>query len=107
MGVYEKASNLLYGPASVLLLITGIWLVIETTYDWSNAFVSIGFAAVIAGGALGGVVFAPTVRGLKAAHEAGDEKALSALYGRWMAFGLLDIAIVTFAIASMVWKLGA
>ena len=107
MGVYEKASSILFGPATVLLLITGIWLVIETAYDWENAFVGIGFAAVIAGGALGGVVFAPTVRKLKAAHEAGDEGALSALYSRYMMYGLLDLAIVAFAIFSMVWKLGA
>jgi uncharacterized membrane protein len=108
MGVYEKTSNMIYAPAAVLLLVTGVWLVIDSSFwDWDQAFVSIGFAAVIAGVALGVLVFAPAVRKLRAAHEASDDAALPALYSRFMAFAALDLAIVTFAIIAMVWKMGA
>lgn len=107
MGVYEKASNVIYAPASVLLLVTGAWLVVDSSlWDWDQAFIVIGVAAVIAGIALGILAFAPAARKLRTAHEAGDDAALATLYSRFAAVGVLDLAIVTFAIAAMVWKMG-
>ncbi len=54
----EKASGPLYGTSTAVILVTAAILVlISDTYEFSSLFVTIGFAVIIIGGALAGLVF--------------------------------------------------
>ncbi len=104
-----KLGRILYMPVGVLLLASGVGLVLtsEGVYEFSDLFVSIGFAVIIIGAVLGAAVFAPG--GFKAAEafERGDETTGRATTRRLSAFGALDTLLVLFAIIVMILRLGS
>ena len=95
-----------FPPAAIVILVTGILLVLETDWAFEDSFVVIGIAAVIAGALLGAKVFDPIAKAAVAAHTEADKAAVRKAYHRFSRFGLLDIAILVFAIVAMVTKLG-
>lgn len=98
----------LYTPASVLVLLTGIGLVLASdTYGFGAVFVIIGFLMVVAGTVLGTTVFGPQGRRAAALRDAGEEAGAVAVERRLAGFGMLDTLLLAFTIATMVWKLGA
>jgi hypothetical protein len=107
MSVFEAMGRMYFPPAAVIMLITGVWLVIDSSvYAFEDPFVVIGTVAVIAGAFLGIRIFGPITQQIQQAHGAQDESTLSRAYKRFMGFGLLDITILAFAVVSMVTKLG-
>lgn len=99
--------RVLYMPASILILATGVGLVLESSlYDFSHAFVSIGFAAVIISAVMAMVVFAKGGEQASAAFNGGDEAVGHVAVNRMIRFGMLDTAILLFAIVAMVGKWG-
>lgn len=98
--------TLLYTPAAILLLLTGIWMVLDGPYTFGDTFVEIGIAVVIVGALLGMLVFGPQGRRAAEAVEAGDQTAGS-LQRRLTAFGVLDTLLILLAITVMVLRLGA
>ena len=105
---YEGMGRFVFNIAAILVLVSGIWLVIDSeVYEFSNAFVSIGFLAVIAGALLGIFVFAPLGRRGEAAFAEGNEAEVKAVFDRFRAFGSLDLLILVFAVVAMVYKWGA
>lgn len=97
----------IYNPAFVVLLITGIELVRSLNYSYGDLFVLVGIGVVIVGGALGGMVFAPSGRSLADAIEAGDDGAAQRLASKIRTFGILDTVLVLFTIYAMVASLGS
>jgi hypothetical protein len=96
-----------YGPAGFLVLVTGVWLVLDSTlYGFGDAFVGIGITVVLIGIILGITVFGP--RGARAAQafaegdDAGGRKIVAGIAG----FGVLDTLLVLLAITAMVGKWG-
>jgi hypothetical protein len=102
-----RMGQVLYTPAAVVILITGIWLVVDSAvYDFEQAFVVIGFAMVIVGAVLGAMVFGPVGRRAADLHEAGESGAVAAVEQRLLSFGLLDTALLVVTVAAMVGKWG-
>lgn len=100
-----RLARVLYNAAGVVILVTGIALVIDS-YSFASTFVSIGFAAVIIGAALGITVFAPKNRALVQAIRSGDTAEESNLRALIVRFAYLDTAIVIVTVFVMVWKVG-
>ncbi len=99
--------RILYMPASIVILATGIALVLDSdAYEFSHAFVSIGFAAVIIAAVMGMVVFAKGGEQASAGFNSGDDAAGHAAVKRMMPWGVLDTAILLLAIVAMVAKWG-
>lgn len=96
-----------YSVAGVVVLLTGIFMVLDDRAEFSDAFVSIGFAAVIVGIVLGVAVFGPGSRKIAAAIESGDTATEKALDARLGMFGVLDTLIVLVTIVAMIFKWGA
>lgn len=97
----------LYMPAGILVLLTGVWLVLDSgVYGFGSVFVGIGMTVVLIGIILGITVFGP--RGARAAQAfaEGDDAGGRALVARVTAFGALDTALVLLAITAMVSKWG-
>lgn len=103
----EKLARLLYIPAGVTVLITGILLVLNSEiYGFGLAFVGIGFAAVVIGAVLGSVVFGPKSLQIAQAIESGYLTAANEVRQVAGRFGALDTLIIVFTIFAMVSKLG-
>lgn len=105
----EKSSGPLYGTASALILITGIILIVTSDgiYRFSSLFVTIGFAVLILGGALAGLVFNRKTRQMIGMYDAGQDAQVAAIYRTLGTWGILDSLLVAFAILAMVSKWGA
>ncbi len=105
---YSKMGRMFFPAAGVVVLLSGILLVVDSSlYDFENAFVAIGIAVFIIGAFLGARVFEPIAAGIRSAHQARDEKALSAGYAKFRRMGALDLALLVFAVYAMVTKLGS
>lgn len=79
----EKVATFLFMPAALVVLGAGVWLVVEVdAFEFEQAWISIGFAAVLLAGAMGPLFFKPTIARGIAAMEAGDGPAAGALMRR-------------------------
>jgi hypothetical protein len=106
--VAARLSTRLYMPVGILLVLTGIWMVLDSeVFSFASVFVSIGFVVIVIGALLGKFVFEPGSEQAAQAFEAGDQSAIKAAVGRVAAFGTVDTLLVLFAITAMVIKLGA
>ena len=61
----ERLGKALFGPASLLVLATGIWLVLEGNWGFDQVFVVGGLVGVSASIAVGAVFIGPTVKRLE------------------------------------------
>lgn len=107
MAAYERMGLVLFNPAGILVLLTGVVLVIDGPWEFENAFVVIGVAVVVIGAVLGARVFSPLSREAQVAHAGGDVARLDRIYARFRTFGALDTSLIVLAIIAMVLKLGA
>ena len=97
----------IYTPAAIVILATGIGLVLDSAlYEFSNAFVSIGFFVVIVGAALGMAVFAKGGKRSAAAFAAGDDDSGRAEAMRLMPWTILDSSLLLVAVIAMVNRWG-
>ena len=104
----EKGSGPIYGTASGLIILTGVYLVLSNdAFSFGSAFVGIGIAVVIIGGALAGLVFNRKTRQAVALYESGDDARATPVYKSMTPWAILDTALVAFAVYAMVAKLGA
>ena len=102
-----RLGQILYTPAAVIVLITGVLLVTGSeAYGFGSTFVSIGFLTVIVGAGLGMAVYGPRSRAASAALENGDSSGAAAAITRMRQAGLLELGLLAITIASMVWKWG-
>lgn len=102
-----RLGQILYTPAAVVVLITGVLLVTgNEAYGFGSTFVSIGFLTVIVGAGLGMAVYGPRSRAASEALESGDSGGAAAAIARIRQVGLLELGLLAITIASMVWKWG-
>lgn len=96
-------ARIYYSLAAVLVLVTGVVLVVDSeNTEFSDAFVSIGFLAVILGLVLGIFVFGPGTRQIVAAIDDGDEAAEHAGNSRLAVNGIVSSLVLVVTIVAMV-----
>ncbi|HEY5652202.1 MAG TPA: hypothetical protein VIW46_12190 [Acidimicrobiia bacterium] len=105
---WVKLGQILFTPAAVVVLITGVLLVTGSeVYGFGSGFVSIGFLAVIVGAAMGMIVYGPRGRAAATALDDGDSSAASTAIARLRQGGALEVVLLAITIGSMVGKWGA
>jgi hypothetical protein len=98
-------SKRLYMPASILLLITGIVMVIQNdAYAFESPFVVIGFGMIVVGALLGIFVFDPTSSEAADAVESGEQSRVKAATTRLATFGTIDTLLLLLTITAMVMR---
>ncbi len=103
-----RLGRVLYTPAAVVALITGLWLVvISDFFTFDDVFVALGIAMVVIGAVLGMRVFGPGGREAASLHEAGDATGAAAVHSRLFKWALVDSALLVVTIYAMVEKIGA
>ncbi|MEX2278685.1 MAG: DUF2269 family protein [Acidimicrobiia bacterium] len=97
----------LFAPAAVVVLVSGIWMVVSNdAVGFGTPFISIGFAAVIFGVAVGPAVFGKRGEAAAAKLDEGDVAGADAIAKKTRPIELLDLAILLVTLAAMVWKWG-
>lgn len=101
--VAAKLGNRLYVPNALLILVTGVFLVLQTeAYGFGSLFVTIGFAMIIVGALFGVFVFEPGSDRAADAIEAGDQPTIKRAVSRVATFGSIDTLLLLITIAAMV-----
>ena len=99
---------LMFAPASVLLLVSGIWAAADAGWSFGDAWISIGFAVWIAMTVVGALFFPKNGQRIRSAIEVqgvqSAEAAKELRYGAWMA--VFQLAILIIAVWAMVAKPG-
>lgn len=104
----EKSSGPIYGVASGLIILTGIYMVLSNdAFSFGSAFVGMGIAIIVIGGAMAGLVFNRKTRQAIGLFESGDSAKATAVYQSISGWAILDTALLVFAILAMVSKWGA
>jgi hypothetical protein len=101
-----RLSTVLYMPAAILILLTGIFLVLQSdVYGFGSLFVTIGFITIVIGALFGMFVFGPVSKRAADAIDAGDTGGIKAATGRLATFGVIDTILVLVTITVMVLRL--
>lgn len=66
----EFIGKAVFNPAGIITLLAGIWLVIEADYEFSEAWISIGFLGVALGAGLGMAFYPKALKAVQAGIEA-------------------------------------
>ena len=102
-----RLGRILFSPAAVIVLITGVWMVLrESIYDFEQAFVVIGFIAVVLGAVLGMRVYGPGNAEVADLHEAGDSAQAGQKLSRLLTIAAAEVGLLLFTIWAMVDRLG-
>ncbi len=104
----EAVGKYLFGPAAVLLLVTGAALVVRQDISWGEPWVVLGLGAMIAAGAVGGAFLIPEGRRIAVlADQPGHDPAeVRARARHRFLIARIDLAVLVLAVADMVFKPG-
>lgn len=97
-----------FGVLTVLVLLSGIFLVLEADWGFDQVFVIGGLAGIVASGALGGAIIGPTSERLSGRLGSGgpiDDAAL-ADFTKIRNVGRIDLSIMTVVVFLMTYKPG-
>lgn len=101
--VAARLGNRLYVPNTVLILVTGVFLVLQTdAYGFGSLFVTVGFGMVIIGALFGIFVFEPGSNRAADAIESGDPGRIRSAVSRVATFGTIDTVLLLLTITAMV-----
>lgn len=106
--VVLEAVNRFFIPAAVLTLATGLLIVsTQDPWDWSDAFVGIGIAAVLVALAIALFGNVPSLKKMLTAAQAGDMATVATNARKVMVGGLAITLILVATEIVMVLRLGA
>lgn len=107
-GDAEWVGTRVFMPASIVLLIFGIWAAAEGDWKFGDAWISIGFAAFLFSFLVGMIFLGPESGRVKSAvREHGfDHPEVSRRLSKIAAFSRLELVILVVAIWAMVAKPG-
>ncbi|MDJ0497106.1 MAG: hypothetical protein QNJ89_04700 [Acidimicrobiia bacterium] len=102
-----RLGRVLFSPAAVLVLISGVWMVArERVYEYEQAFVVIGFVAVALGAFLGIRVYGPGGEEVAGLHESGEADRAAEKQQRLLTIGAAEIAFLLFTVWAMINRIG-
>ena len=93
-----------YAVVGALIAITGVILVLDNDWEWSDGFIWVGIGVVVIGAVMGVAVFGPLAKQRADALESGDEATAQAAVGKIIPFAVLDTALVLLAVLARVHK---
>ena len=104
----ETIGKTLFGPAAVVLLITGVILVVRQDLDWTEAWLLIGIGAFVAAIAVGAAFLIPEGRRLaELARTPGhDSTEIRGRARRRFLVARVDLFVLILGVAVMVFRPG-
>lgn len=102
-----RLGKVLFTPAAIVVLITGVWMVLrESVYEFEQAFVIVGIAAVVLGAILGARVYGPGGEEIADLHESGETSQIATRQRRLLAIATAEVVFLLFTVWAMVTRLG-
>ncbi len=102
-----RLGRVLFSPAAVLVLISGVWMVArESVYEYEQTFVVIGFVAVALGAFLGIRIYGPGGEEVAGLHEAGETDRAVQKHQRLLTIGAAEVAFLLFTVWAMINRIG-
>lgn len=100
----ERVGKMLFGPAAIVLLATGVALVERADQGWTDTWILLGIGALVAAGAIGGAFLIPEGRRIAAlARTHGHDPAeVRDRTRRRFLVARPDLGILILAVADMV-----
>jgi uncharacterized membrane protein len=100
----ESVGKNLFGPAAIVLLVTGVALVAREHQGWTETWILLGIAALVAAGAIGGAFLIPEGRRIaELARTPGHDPAeVRDRTRRRFLVARFDLTILILAVADMV-----
>jgi uncharacterized membrane protein len=95
------------GAAGGVTFLAGIGLVLAGPWEFEQAFVTIGVLVFVVVSVVGARLVGPACESLSEAAIAGDRAAVAAPLAKVTRFSLVNVGLLTLAVASMSWKWGA
>lgn len=105
----EFLGKAVFNPAGIITLAAGVWLVIEADFEFSEAWISIGFLGIATGAILGMAFYPKAFRQVQAGIEADgllSNDTLAALR-RLRLVSTLEWAFLVVVVWAMVFKPGS
>ncbi len=99
-----------FGAVSGVAFLTGVGMVLATdgpAWEWESTFIVIGVVVFLASSVLGSRFIGPRYAVLADAAESHDEHATAAARSAVVVVTMIDLTLLTIAVASMVYKWGA
>ncbi len=107
MASVVRMGRLLYTPAAIVILLTGIGLVLDSDlYEFEHVFVVLGVLTVIVGGVFGARIFGPKGDQAAQAFGGGDDATGVAVVNSTVPFALIDTALILVTVVAMVGRWG-
>jgi uncharacterized membrane protein len=105
----EAVGKMLFAPAAVVLLVTGVALVVRENLGWTDAWILVGIGALVAAGAIGGAFLVPEGRRIaELARTLGhDPEEIRNRTRRRFLVARVDLFVLTVAVADMVFRPGS
>lgn len=107
--IIQNVANLgkfVFGPTSILVLITGTGLISVANFSFSDLWISLAFLGVIVNIIFGAVFHVRAGRKALAAAEPDSSETLADAMKNWLLLAYLDLAIIAGVLALMVFKPG-
>ena len=106
-GDIEVLAMRIFTPASVVLLLTGIGLVLNGNWDWSEPFISVGLLVWIISFIAGVAYLGPTSGKIKTEMQAGGATPRAQeLIGNVLRYSRLELVLLWIVVLMMVVKFG-
>lgn len=97
-----------FGPVSGVAFVAGVIMVLTTDgLDFEEAWITIGIVVFLVSAVLGARMIGPRWEALADAADSGDTTAIDTARGRLTLVTMVDLTLLTVAIAAMVFKWGA
>lgn len=98
-----------FNPAGIITLAAGVWLVIETPWEFSDVWISFGFAGIIIGAGLAMAFYPRQMQRIRTALDGGGLAAADTQSSllTLQRVALLELLILFLVVWAMVFKPGA
>lgn len=109
IGDVQMIGMKVFNPAGIILLISGIWLVIDhDAYGFDQAWISIAFTIVIIGALLGALFYGPQTKKVieEAAANGADDAGVQRRVDRIFLVARIELVLLFVAVYAMVFKPG-
>jgi uncharacterized membrane protein len=104
----DAVAKMLFAPALVVVLMTGVALVAHEHIRWTSAWILFGFGSLVVIGAIGGAFLIPEARRIaELARQPGHDPAeVRTRTRRRLLVARIDLSMLILAVADMVFRPG-
>jgi uncharacterized membrane protein (DUF485 family) len=105
-GVQSFLGLTVFLPSIVVVLLSGIWLVLDFSGDFTKLWLVLGIGAFVAAFLIGAVFLSRSAIRFDRLAKSGDLEGARSALGSWMVGYAVVLAILVFAVWDMVFKPG-